>query len=532
MNWRYNSALGDWLLLQCAALLISFLIFVPHFHAQTQATMNVQARADFARADANLNRSYQAVLAKLPTAEKQKLKEAQRAWIASRDAEAARAAKEAEGGSMAPTLRYEKMAELTQERIKELKAMLDHGAESGPKPVAGSVTPAPASGMGQSLPEASPSAGASSSEGENENENPDCPPSPDGKFAFVTNYDSDVHTIDLIDKRSGKKLQRIGEEDSEQAYWHVLWAPDSNRFALMTRLGHPIQGVDVYFRSGETFRKIELPELPEANIPEKLKRGKHYPHVASLNWQTAEEWKKDGSLVVSIDTTIDGEGSFITATRTVVLGFDRATKGRILKSTIKFETEDSDPAIQAEKLETAGRTAEDKGDIDGAIAAYSRAIKLDPGDVSAYYLRGCANFIKRDWAKALSDFQHHCDLRKEEKYQVFEARFYIWLTRARLGDREAADKELAPYMEGHPVEWSNGWHAKIGNFLLGRISEDDFLVSLSDSRGGGWFYAGMKRLLNNDKSSAAEDFRKSVATADKESEEYQMAAAELKALSK
>ncbi len=236
--------------------------------------------------------------------------------------------------------------------------------------------------------------------------------------------------------------------------------------------------------------------------------------------------------MVSIGTMIDGEGSFIAATRTVVLGFDRTGKGRILKSAIKYETEDSDPALKAEKLETAGRTAEDKGDIDGAIAAYSRAIKVDPSDVGAYSLRGCANFIKRDWAKALSDFQHHCELRKEEKYQVFEARFYIWLIRTRLGDREAADKELAPYMEGHPAEWSGGWHAKIGNFLLGRISEDDFLVSLSDSRGGGWFYAGMKRLLNNDKSSAAEDFRKSVATADKESEEYQMAAAELKALSK
>jgi hypothetical protein len=193
--------------------------------------------------------------------------------------------------------------------------------------------------MGQSPPEASPSASASASEAENENENPDCPPSPDGKFAFVTNYDSDVHTIDLIDKRSGKNLQRIAEEDSEQAYWHVLWAPDSNRFALMTRLGHPIQGVDVYFRSGETFRTIELPKLPEANIPEKLKRGKKFPHMANLNWQTAEEWKKDGSLVLSIDTMIDGEGSSITATRTVVLGFDRTSKGRILKSTIKYETE-------------------------------------------------------------------------------------------------------------------------------------------------------------------------------------------------
>jgi hypothetical protein len=123
-------------------------------------------------------------------------------------------------------------------------------------------------------------------------------------------------------------------------------------------------------------------------------------------------------------------------------------------------------------------------------------------------------------------------LRKEEKYQVFPARFYIWLIRARLGDKESADKELAPYMEGHPVEWSGGWDAKTGNFLLDRISEDDFLVSLSDNPGTAWFYAGMKRLLNNDRASAAEDFRKSIATGDKTADEYQLAAAELKALSK
>jgi hypothetical protein len=164
-------------------------------------------------------------------------------------------------------------------------------------------------------------------------------PSPDGKFAFLTAYGEDLRAIDLIDRKSEKKLQRIGEEDSSQTYWHVLWAPDSNRFALMTRLGHPIQGVDVYFRSAEVFRKIELPDLPEASIPERLKHGKKFPHVANLNWQEAKEWKKNGSLVVSIDTMIDGEGRSITATRTVVLGFDRAGKPRIVKSTIKYETE-------------------------------------------------------------------------------------------------------------------------------------------------------------------------------------------------
>ncbi len=106
----------------------------------------------------------------------------------------------------------------------------------------------------------------------------------------------------------------------------------------MTRSGHPIQTIDVYSRSGETFQQIELPDLPEAEIPEKLKNGKKFPHFANLNWREAKEWTKDGSLVVAIATMIDGAGSSITATRAVVLGFDRAGKARIVKSTIKYET--------------------------------------------------------------------------------------------------------------------------------------------------------------------------------------------------
>ena len=81
-----------------------------------------------------------------------------------------------------------------------------------------------------------------------------------------------------------------------------------------------------------------MPDLPKAEIPERLKRGRKYPHVASQNWQEAKEWKKDGSLVVTIDTMIDGDGSSITATRTVLLGFDRVGKARIVKSAIKYET--------------------------------------------------------------------------------------------------------------------------------------------------------------------------------------------------
>src|SRR5438067_3148115 len=113
---------------------VSLLSPLGPLHAQTQSAMDAQARTDFQRADADLNKTYQSVLAKLPTVEsKQKLREAQRAWVVSRDAEAAREAKEADGGSMAPTLRYETMTRLARDRINELNNMVDHGTQNAGK---------------------------------------------------------------------------------------------------------------------------------------------------------------------------------------------------------------------------------------------------------------------------------------------------------------------------------------------------------------------------------------------------------------
>ena len=95
----------------------------------------------------------------------------------------------------------------------------------------------------------------------------DCPSSPDGKFAFVLSFgekdafENRPQILDLIEKEPGKKLQRI--DDAEMpVLWNVLWAPDSNGFALRTKVAaHPrLEDTYVYFRSGETFRKIELPE--------------------------------------------------------------------------------------------------------------------------------------------------------------------------------------------------------------------------------------------------------------------------------
>lgn len=64
------------------ALLASLLISVTPVHAQTQASMNAQARSEFEKADTELNNTYEALLNKLPDAEgKQKLKASVDRWL-------------------------------------------------------------------------------------------------------------------------------------------------------------------------------------------------------------------------------------------------------------------------------------------------------------------------------------------------------------------------------------------------------------------------------------------------------------------
>jgi uncharacterized protein YecT (DUF1311 family) len=249
---------------------VAVLISIAQIYAQTQASMNAQARADFARADADLNKTYQSLLANLRNAKsKQKLKESQRAWIASRDAAAARAADEARGGSMAPTIRYQAMTQLTRERTNQLKNSLRGDTTLDQKGTATSSPQPQKSPATNTVTETTAESSSTASPGQEDgaNETCDCPPSPDGKFGFLASNTEDSYIIDLIDKKSGKKLQRIDEAEVP-VFWNVLWAPDSNGFALKTKVeGHPrLQGVDVYFRSGETFQKIELPDLPKDNI--------------------------------------------------------------------------------------------------------------------------------------------------------------------------------------------------------------------------------------------------------------------------
>src|SRR4051812_47825729 len=173
-------------------------------------------------------------------------------------------------------------------------------------------------------------------------------PSPDGKFAFRYSGDKsedEKQTYNLIDRASRKVVTKVAESDPDAGpsmrftMEKVLWRADSKAFAVTAFLWKRGTSLIVFRRDGSSFREIKLPDLA-AEVPPKAKKGKNFPHINQLDSQTTKGWQKDGSLLVQIETIIDGEGGTLTATRTVVLGFDHSAKAKILKSTIKFAVED------------------------------------------------------------------------------------------------------------------------------------------------------------------------------------------------
>ncbi len=180
-----------------------------------------------------------------------------------------------------------------------------------------------------------------------------------------------------------------------------------------------------------------------------------------------------------------------------------------------------------------------KGDFDGAIGDDNTAIALDPKYAFAYNSRGNINAVLRKWTAALADYRQCCD--RSPAGQDYP-RLYMYLIRARLGDREAAGKELSSYISNRKesASPSGEWVGTIAGYLLGTVKEADFFAAAGSPNARkaqghtceAWYYAGMEKLLDGDRKTAAEYLEKCIATNRKDYVEYGLAQSELKALGK
>ena len=99
----------------------------PNGFSQTQIELNRKQAAEFEKADAQLNEIYKRVLVAATAVDKerkQKLINAQRAWLLFRKAEAEFEADEVRGGMAYPMVYDGVLTDLTEERVKTLKKAL------------------------------------------------------------------------------------------------------------------------------------------------------------------------------------------------------------------------------------------------------------------------------------------------------------------------------------------------------------------------------------------------------------------------
>ena len=93
--------------------------------AQTQADMNEEASKSYADADKKLTETYQDLLKNLGPENQDRLRQAQRSWINFRDDECRFRTADSAGGSVHPMMVSGCLADLTHQRLNQLKALSD-----------------------------------------------------------------------------------------------------------------------------------------------------------------------------------------------------------------------------------------------------------------------------------------------------------------------------------------------------------------------------------------------------------------------
>ena len=94
-------------------------------NAQTQAELNDCAGREYKKADAELNQTYQKLVALLEADDKAQLRDVENAWIKYRDANCNFVADQYKGGTIRPMILGFCLADVTRNRAAELKSQIE-----------------------------------------------------------------------------------------------------------------------------------------------------------------------------------------------------------------------------------------------------------------------------------------------------------------------------------------------------------------------------------------------------------------------
>ena len=195
--------------------------------------------------------------------------------------------------------------------------------------------------------------------------------SPDKKFALRMTHGEEGWDTSIVELPSKKKIIDLEvvatSGDHERRAWvasvdtfqiedyakdaRLVWSNDSQRVAYFNE-DRDEHTMSVYFRNGDTFEEVALPEIPRCDEI----KGEDPKNLGTVWYKTTPEaWLDSGSLLVTFSgewRRLDGETgakAMIGCERTITLAFDAQHKASIKKA-------EESPELMGQKIESPNGT--------------------------------------------------------------------------------------------------------------------------------------------------------------------------------
>jgi tetratricopeptide (TPR) repeat protein len=163
-----------------------------------------------------------------------------------------------------------------------------------------------------------------------------------------------------------------------------------------------------------------------------------------------------------------------------------------------------------------GDIKQDKGDWNGAIDAYNKAIKLRPGDPSNYHRRADAKLGKADWDGAIADYNKAIELISDE---ASKSSSYHRLGDAMMGKSDW-DEAIAYFTKAIEAVREDGprsasYHRR-GDAERGKKDWDDAIadytkaIELKPDDAGAYFNRSRAKKAKGDIDGASADYNKAI----------------------